>query len=257
MNERILFLSRMEFAVLLIAGGLAWIECFPLPDAKQTEERQIIEAVYGLVADGLLETDGKRISLGPDMQEVIRLIERSGMRIWIEPGNSSLPQKICYLAEKIIVLENIQKDGKAFRLFVLEKKRFWKWLEDSLAIPKLFAEERKETAQVLELNPAAAAEQASLYGNGYADAFGEIGEWMRRVKELTGEEVYAGLRFVEGNNSVLAKDVLIAQGSMNIWLLWCRPEADIFSDKTNRIYVEPDSVELRELLIEGDWRNAE
>ena len=42
MSERAVFLSRLEFSIMLIAGGIEEIACFPLPGAKEVDERQMI-----------------------------------------------------------------------------------------------------------------------------------------------------------------------------------------------------------------------
>ena len=47
MCERAVFLSRLEFSVLLMAEGVEEIRCFILPGAKDVNRKEMIEAVMG------------------------------------------------------------------------------------------------------------------------------------------------------------------------------------------------------------------
>ena len=258
MNEQILFLSRMEFIVLLLAGGIQHIECFPLPDAEQADERQVIEAVYHLIVDGLLETNGGEIRPSENIREFMDVMRNPETYVRIEPADASLPQKICYCGEKIVVLENVQEEDKAFRLFIIRKDDFWAWLTDSVDISATVFDKREEALHMLEFCPIAGEERALLLAQEHPEAFCKAGTWMVRVQNILKENAYASLRFVDGATGTLQKEVLFVQGSMNTWVLWCVPCADIFAEQVDCVYVEPDSVELRgKLLKTMNRRDAE
>ena len=176
----------------------------------------------------------------------------------IEPADASLPQKICYCGEKIVVLENVQEEDKAFRLFIIRKDDFWAWLTDSVDISATVFDKREEALHMLEFCPIAGEERALLLAQEHPEAFCKAGTWMVRVQNILKENAYASLRFVDGATGTLQKEVLFVQGSMNTWVLWCVPCADIFAEQVDCVYVEPDSVELRgKLLKTMNRRDAE
>ena len=93
MSERAVFLSRLEFSIMLIAGGIEEIACFPLPGAKEVDERQMIKAVYGLVQEGLLTVEADGIKLSKEMEESIASMKASSGYLLMESGDEGQPQR--------------------------------------------------------------------------------------------------------------------------------------------------------------------
>ena len=115
MSERAVFLSRLEFSIMLIAGGIEEIACFPLPGAKEVDERQMIKAVYGLVQEGLLTVEADGIKLSKEMEESIASMKASSGYLLMESGDEGQPQRMIYPGNVAVILENTAGTGKDFR----------------------------------------------------------------------------------------------------------------------------------------------
>lgn len=254
MNEWAIFLTRLEFAVLLVLEGIQEIRCFYLPDEKEIDVQDMIQTIYELNKAGFIKIDEKNISLADNIKPIMELIKESKSDIRIEPQEDCLYQKICYVSEKIVVLENIQEYGKAFRLFVMEKGDFWQWLETSFHMPEIVVENKKDMAQLLEMNDLVFQEQTKLQTVQYRGAYYDIKEFMAQVEMVLAQSVYAGLRFTDRKSGVVYKDMVIAQGSLNVWFLWCDTERDLFSDKEEIVHIDGDSLEFRQEQLKTFWR---
>jgi len=256
MDERILFLSRLEFAVLLIAGGITEMMCFPLLEEENVKKEQMIEAIYELVCMGCLQMDERSVRLTDFMENRIMVIQEAKQYLVIEPGDSSLVQKLCYIDDKIAVLENVQKEGKAFRFFLTDREKFWEWLEDSMELPKAAVEKKAEAEQLLLLNQMAYQERERLLSEGYLEKYSKISGWMKKIKTLLGEMPYVGIRLIRKNKTDQEIDLLICQGMMNTWFLWQKSQMDLFGGEAEKeeMHLEPDSLELRQEISNMFWR---
>lgn len=256
MDDRALFLSRLEFAVLLLTEDITEILCFPLPNGQNIDEKQMIKAIYELVCMGCLEADETSVRLTDSMKKTVEEIKGAEQYLMIESGNPSHPQKICYVGNKVIVLENVQEEGKAFRLFSMEKDEFWKWLEDSMEIPETIIEKKTEAEQILYYHELVQQEREILTGVSNENEFQTISDWMAQVETLLEETVYVGIRCIEKKEADITFDLLLCQGSVNLWFLWRKPKVDLFreiSDK-EQLHIEPDSLELRQEIANMFWR---
>lgn len=253
MNEWAIFLTRLEFAVLLVLEGIEEISCFHLPDEKQIDTQQMLQTVYELNKSGFIKIEEKSILLADTIKAIMDLIKNTKSYIRIEPGDNSFYQKICYVSEKIVVLENIQQYGKSFRLFVMEKNDFWAWLENSLEIPEALVESKQDMMHLLNMNDLIFQEQEKLQTVQYRGTFYDIGEFMKQVESVLTKTVYAGVRFVDRKSKTVYKDMVIAQGSFNIWFLWCDVQNDLLSEKENIVHIDTDSLEFRKEQLKIVW----
>lgn len=275
MDERALFLSRLEFAVLLLTEQIEEILCFPLPDGKNIEEKQMIEAIYELVCMDCLQvsetsetskisdiskTSETSVKLTDSMKPILEGIKEAEQYLMIESGNPSHPQKIAYVGKRITILEHVQEEGKAFRLFSMERQEFWKWLEDSMEIPETVIKEKTEAKQVLYENELVQKEREALRNCSEPEAFQEISNWMEQVESILEEGVYFGIRCIKKNTNKKEADnvldLLLGQGFMNLWFLWRKPKQDLFWEASNQenLHIEPDCAELRQEITSMLWR---
>jgi len=257
MGERVLFLSRLEFIVLLLVKGITEIICFPLTNRQNVDEKQMIEAIYELVCMDCLYVDGTLIKLTDSMESIMEIVYKAELCLMIEPGNRSLSQKICYIGDKITVLEDIQEEGKAFRLFSLEKKDFWKWLKDSMNIPEAVIEEKNEAEKLIEFNELALKEKELLTKYVQPEAFQKISKWMEQAEVALEEMPYGSIQCIKKKDQNVQMNMLICQGIMNIWFLWYKPKNDIFQESLNKagyMHIEPDSVMFRQEILKMLWR---
>lgn len=257
MNEWAIFLTRLEFAVLLVLEGIEEINCFYLPEEKEIDAQHMLQTIYELNKSGFIKVDGKDILLSDTIKPIMDLIKNTKSYIRIEPGEDSLYQKICYVSEKIVVLENIQQHGKAFRLFVLKKNDFWSWLEDSLAIPQTFVENKQDMEYLIHINDLIFEEQKKLQTVQYQGAFYDIKKFMEQVESVLAKAVYAGIRFTDRKSKAVYKDMVIVQGSFHVWFLWCDVQNDLFSDKENVLHIDADCLEFRKEQLKTFWREKE
>lgn len=257
MDEQALFLSRMEFAALLLAENITEIVCFPMPKREETEEKQMIEAVYELVSMGCLQVHGTSVRWSDFIKSRMEPVRDAKKCLLMEPGDSSLPQKICYIGERIAVLENVQKEGKAFRFFSMDKKDFWKWLEDSMDIPKAAAEKKEEAELLLEYHELALKEKALLRSCGRGGEIQRISEWMEQVKQVLDEIPFVGIRCIWMEKEQKEQiNLMICRGILNTWFLWKQLRQDFFLEplEDDMVHVEPDSAELRREIESMLWR---
>lgn len=256
MDERVLFLSRLEFAVLLLTENITEILCFPLPNEQNVNEKQMIKAVYELVCMGCIQVDEVSIKLTDSMKKIVEELKETKRYLMIESGNLSHPQKICYIGKRVIVLEAVQEEGKAFRLSSMEQQEFWTWLEDSMEIPETVIKEKTEAEQLLSYHEMVQKEREALIIAYDSERFQTISEWMDQVETLLGETVYLGIRFIKKEGAETELDLLLCQGSMNLWFLWRKPRTDFFREilEEERLHIEPDSAELRQEISNMLWR---
>lgn len=256
MDERVLFLSRLEFSVLLMAGGVEELICFSLPDSQSTDERQMIEAIYELTCMGCLQADETSVTLTESAKKSIDTIREADTYLMVESGNRSLPQKICYAGDRITVLENVQEEGKAFRLFSMDKGEFFQWLEDSMDIPRAAIEGKAEAEQILELSELAQKERDLLVKMDCIGKFQKISDWMEQIETVLQETVYAGIRRIDRQRQERQIDMLICQGAVNTWFLYRKSNNDIFqtAPEKEETYVAPDSIMLRKEIENMLWR---
>lgn len=267
MDEQVLFLSRLEFAVLLLTEGITEILCFPLPniEVQEIEEKQMIETIYELVCMGCLQVNETSVKLTDSMEKRIKGIKEAEQYLIIEPGELSYPQKIAYIGERIVVLEYVQKEGKVFRLFSMEKQEFWKWLEDSMAIPEVLIKERTEANQIVEYSELAIKEREKLT-ECIPKEEQTLSEWMEQIETVLQETVYWGMECIGKQKSDTVQKLLLGQGVMNLWFLWYRPKEDITEEENkksmdkseqNILQIEPDSLEFRKKIADRFWREKQ
>jgi len=243
MTDQILFLSRLEFSILLMLDGITDVISFTLPDSQKVDERQMMEAVYELFCKGCIEVDEASIGLTDLMKTVTKTIKEAEICLIMEPGNNSLAQKVCYVGNEVIVVENVQEEGKAFRLFSVSREAFSQWMEDSMDIPEALAEKRTEAEKILELSEIASKEKEMLRTI-LVEKPMTFSEWMEQAEEILGNKVYAGIQIIY--HGELRTDMLICQGNLNMWIMW--------HNKTE-FYIESDSLELRKEVECMFWRN--
>lgn len=255
MDDRILFLSRLEFSILLLTENITEILCFPLPNVQEVEEKQMIEAVYELVCMGCIEVNENSIKQTDSIGKLIQEIKRAKQYLLIEPGDLSYPQKIAYIGEQVVVLEYVQEEGKVFRLFSMEKNEFWKWLEDSMAIPEAFIESKREADSIVTYSELAQKEQEELLSYDPM-GFQKLSEWMEQAERLLQEQVYFGISCISRENSDKKQELLLCQGTMNLWFLWYQLERDSTREemKYSGLQIAPDSAELRQEIEKMLWR---
>lgn len=255
MDERVLFLSRLEFSVLLLAEGITNIVCFPLPDEKNVNKKQMIEAIYELVHMDCIQVGQSSVTLTDSIKKMIKAIKEAKFYLMAEPGDTSLPQKICYMGNQIAVLENVREEGKAFRLFSMEKDEFWKWMENSMELPEAMIEKKSEANRLIEWNELALKERKLLIACGAPKEFQKLSGWMEQVKKVLQEIPYVGFYVVRGKKQRVKIEFLICRGEMNTWFLWKEAENEIFQEtpieKTvSNMHIEPDSLELRQEILD-------
>lgn len=243
MNDQILFLSRLEFSILLMLGGITDIISFTLSDSQSVDDKQIIEAVYELSCMGCIRVDETSIGLTDLMKVMTETIKEAERCLIIEPGDPSLAQKVCYAGNEVIVVENVQEEGKAFRLFSVSREAFFQWMEDSMDIPRALAEKKTEAEKILELSEMAPNEKEKIHIAFKVKPL-TLSEWMKQAEEILNNEAYAGMRLIRQGKQ--RTDMLICQGNLNMWIIWY--------DKTG-FHMEADSAELRKEMESLFWRD--
>jgi len=253
MDERILFFSHLEFAVLLLTEGITQVRCFPLPEAETVDEKQMIEAIYELVQTDCVRIEDGAYQLTETGKAIVSPVHDAEYCLVIFPGDESVPQKICYLGTRIMVLENVQEEGKAFRVFSLDYDRFWDWMEANMDIPEAWTVKKEEADDISRTNMLIQEEQKKLSLCSYSGYSGGISEWMSKVKLDSGVQVYAGMQLMRMDGTI-QDCLMLCQGMMNLWFMEDCPEEDIFSQQRKPVLVEPDSDELRCEILEKIWR---
>jgi len=248
MIDRALFLSRLEFSVLLMAGGVEQIPCFPLPERDEVKEREMIEAVYDLVQKKLLETREEKICLVPEIAELVRQMKDSRDYVQVEPGEEGEPQRMIYLESQAVVLENTTDTCPQFRLFVNERSRLWNWMEEALDLPAPGSQSKEEATEQVRLSELASGEQERLTECVYPGVKLGIRSWMRKLGDRFGETPRAGIRLVCGGAKQAIQDLVVLPGAMNLWFLWCVPEIESLSGGEKAVWVVPDSSETRKKI---------
>ncbi|MCX4267233.1 MAG: hypothetical protein OSJ62_01010 [Lachnospiraceae bacterium] len=255
MDDRILFLSRLEFAILLLTENITEILCFPLPNVQEIEEKQMIEAAYELVCMGCIQVNETCIRQTESIERLTREIKNAKQYLLIEPGNLSYPQKIAYIGERIVVLEYVQEEGKVFRLFSMERQEFFQWLEDSMEVPTAVFEKKEEAESITAYSELAVRERNVLSACDPRDCQ-SLSEWIERAEEILQETVYFGLACISRQEPDKKLECLLCQGTMNLWLLWYQSVGDFCGRKFDQesLQTAPDSAELRKEIREMLWR---
>ncbi|MCI8724752.1 MAG: hypothetical protein HFG66_01255 [Hungatella sp.] len=248
MCERAVFLSRLEFSVLLMAEGVEEIRCFTLPGAKDVNRKEMIEAVHGLILKGFLQVEDKGISLSLELASMTECIKGSTACLFVEPGDLYQPQRIVYIGGQAAVLENADDTNSGFRLFIKEPENLWAWLEDTFDLPKTAVMSKAEAGELVRLNQLAEEELRRLQEWEYPGNAAGIRFWMEQLREGFGETPFLGIRFIRSCDGQTCKDLILLPGSANMWFLWRGRE---------KLEVMPDSIETRKEMETLFWREAE
>lgn len=256
MSERAVFLSRLEFSIMLIVGGIEEIVCFPLPGAKEVDERQMIKAVYGLVQEGLLTVEADGIKLSGEMEASIASIKASSGYLLMESGDDGQPQRMIYPGNMAVILENTAGTGKDFRLSVKAQNEFWTWIEEIMEIPAAEAVSEDEAAELSEINELALHERNLLQECTYPGAGLGIRLWIEKIQDRLGDVSCTGIRFIQNSGGHLCRDLILCRGFANLWFLWCDPDKDLLSGKENPVQIMPDAIETRKELQTFFWREV-
>lgn len=248
MCKRAVFLSRLEFSILLMAEGIEEIRCFTLPEAKSVNQKEMIEAVYELFQKGFLQVEEKEIRLSTELAAMIDCIKASTACLFVEPGDPYQPQRILYRGGQVAVLENADHTNSGFRLFLKEPENLWTWLEETFDLPETDIMSKKEAEEMVRLSRLAEEELRRLQEGKYPGSAAGIRFWIERLREDFGETPFLGIRFIHSFDGQTYGDLVLIPGSTNMWFLWCSKET---------FEVIPDSIETRNEIAALFWRQTE
>lgn len=256
MSERVLFLSRLEFSIMLMTEGIEEIGCFALPEAVDVDEGQMIKAVYGLVQKGFMQVKEHGLKLSGEMEEIFASIKASGAYLFMESGDVKQPQRIIYPGKQAVILENTANVNQDFRLFSKEKEEFWGWIEESMELPAFEVLPRDEAAELMQMNELAGQEFHLLQACGYPGSVLGIRAWMKKIQDQMGDIVCTGIRFVQNSSGGTARDLMLCQGCANLWFLWCDSDKDLCTEGKNPVEILPDAIETRKEIQAFFWGEA-
>lgn len=249
MCKRAIFLSRLEFSILLMVEGVEEIRCFTLPEAGDVGQKEMIGAVHGLIQKGFLQVEGKEIRLSAEIAAMAGCIKASTTCLFVEPGDPYQPQRILYRNEgQAAVLENASQVNAGFRLFMKEPENLWTWLEETFDLPETDVMSKKEAEEMVRLSQLAEEELRRLQEGGYLGSAPGIRFWIEQVREDFGESPFWGIRFIHSFDGQTCADLVLIPGSANMWFLW-------YSGETFEVI--PDSVETRNEIAALFWRETE
>lgn len=249
MCKRAVFLSRLEFSILLMVEGIEEIRCFTLPEARDVNQKEMIEAVHGLIQKGFLQVEEKGIRLSVELAAMTGCIKTSTACLFVEPGDLYQPQRILYRGGgQAAVLENAAQVNSGFRLFMKEPENLWTWLEETFDLPETDVMSKKEAKEMVSLSQLAEEELRRLQEEKYPGSIPGIRFWMERLREDFGEAPFLGIRFIHSFDGQAYGDLILIPGSMNIWFLW-------YSGETFEVI--PDSIETRNEIAALFWRETE
>lgn len=249
MCKRAVFLSRLEFSILLMVEGIEEIRCFTLPEAGDVGQKEMIGAVHGLIQKGFLQVEGKEIRLSAEIAAMTGCIKASTTCLLVEPGDPYQPQRILYRnGGQAAVLENASQMNTGFRLFMKEPENLWTWLEETFDLPETDIMSKKEAEEMVRLSQLAEEELRRLQEGRYPGSVPGIRFWIERLKEDFGEIPFLGIRFIHNFDGQTNGDLVLIPGSTNMWFLWCSGET---------FEVMPDSIETRNEIAALFWRETE
>lgn len=242
------FLSRLEFSVMLMAGKVKMIQCFALPEAENVDRREMTRAVHELIAKGFLMIKETGPCLSPEAAQMVECIKNSKQYLFIEPGDEYEPQRIVYLGPQAVVLENTTEINPDFRLFMKEGKELWTWVEEVFGLPDPAAESKEEAWKLAELSRIAEDEWKQLQNQVKPEKSLGIRFWLEKLRKELGNAPLVGIRLIHEKKATAHEDLIVYPGSMNMWYLRSREDS---------LEVVPDSVETREEIKELLGREAE
>lgn len=256
MNKRAVFLSRLEFSVLLMVAGIEEVGCFALPKAEDVDERQMIKTIYNLVQKDFMQAEEHGLKLSAEMKEIMESVKASAGYLLIETNRDEQPQRIVYLGKQAVILENTASANQDFRMFSRDQEEFWEWIEESMEAPVFDVPSKAEAMELLSMNELALYEFHLLQECSYPGVVPGIRLWMEKIRESLGELPCMGIRFISDSDTGVEQDLLLCWGCANLWFLWCKPDKDILSEGKNVVEVAPDAAETRKEIQELFWREA-
>lgn len=256
MGECAVFLSRLEFSVLLIAEGIEEISCFVLPESKDVNEKQMINAIYSLVQKGFIQVEEHGLKLSAEMEEMMESVKSATGYLLVESSRDEQPQRIIYLGKHAVILENTADANQDFRMFSKEQEEFWEWIEENMEVPAFEVPSRAEAEELLSMNELMLYEFRVLKECSYPGIVPGIRLWMEKIRESLGELPCMGVRFISDLDKEVKWDVILCWGCANLWFLWCEPDKDILSGKESFVEIAPDAVETRKEIQELFWREV-
>lgn len=239
MCDYALLLSRLEFSILLMAGGIKEIPCFGLSKAGDVDKKQMTKAIHGLIQKEFLQINEAGLCLPPKVAEMVEGMKTYKRYLLVEPGSDDQPQRAAYLGSKAVILENADQASFDFRLFLKARENCWTWLEEAFDMPSADIASKAEAEKLAGLSELAQRELEALRQLRHSDSGQGVRLWMEQAKSCLGNAAMAGMRLLDGSGQCLLWDVIVASGAMNLWFL--RSNGDFLE-------VLPDSVETREKM---------
>ncbi len=237
MDDYALFLSRLEFSILLMAGGVNEIPCFALSKAEHVDRKQMTKAIHQLVLKEFLQVKETGLCMSPILAEMVECMKSSKRYLLVEPGSDHQPQRIVYLGPKAVILENADHANYDFRLFLKALEDCWTWLEEAFDMPYTDTALKAEAEKLTDLSEMAKRELEALRQLKHPGSSKGIRVWMEQVRKRLGDGAIAGMRFIDSSNQSLLWDMILLSGTMNLWFL--RGNGDFLE-------VFPDSIETRD-----------
>lgn len=237
MDDYALFLSRLEFSILLMAGGINQIPCFALSEAGHLDRKQMTKAVHGLVLKEFLQVKETGLCMSPILAEMVESMKSSKRYLLVEPGSEDQPQRIIYLGPKAVILENAGHANYDFRLFLKALEDCWTWLEEAFDMPYTDIASKAEAEKLTGLSEIAKRELKLLRQIKHPGSSQEIRLWMEQMKKHLENGAIAGMRLIDSSNQSLLWDMLLLSGTMNLWFLCSNGDS---------LEVVTDSIETRD-----------
>ncbi len=245
MCDYAVFLSRLEFSIVLMAGGVEELPCFILTEPEKTDQKDMTKAIHSLVIKGFVQIKATGLWLVPWLAKMIEVIKNSIEVLFMEPGDSSQPQRIVYLGQQAVVLENTTEINQEFRIMLKSSGDLWPWIEEVFDIPDVHSGSKDEALELIRLSKSAGAEIDQFRDVGYSENCSGIHCWMKKIKDEMGDQPLIGIRLIGSTDRSLGWDLIIVPGSMNLWFL--------YSDG-HFLEIVPDSMELRKEMRKLFWR---
>lgn len=125
------YLKSNELKILLALKGMKELYGFKFGDDKELDRVQIHQALFEMHKRELVYTDGEKLRLIPDIDEIVKNICKASRVLILSESEGRYPEQCVYIADKAVCVQIIGENKENIRLENIEKEYLPEWLTDA------------------------------------------------------------------------------------------------------------------------------
>ena len=218
--EKGYYLKKTEWWVLLLLAGVKKFYTFSMPEAEETKEEAVTQALYQLAKSGWIMTEEQLQLTSQCRKEIMEPLLLADYALALGYSQTQTP-KIWYLSRETVMMT--EEVGEEIRICKWDYDRLWNAFDEALPPNPLIDNEEGELIKKFE--PQAAEEYEKL---GYAGKETSSRPLLHAAREMKSQ---SGWEIVDLKGQKTAGRFFFCPGGLNFWILkQSEDEAEVVFD---------------------------